>query len=322
MLTTGMDTYYLLKELRADPATKAIDNGPGVKTRDVVALYIDKVLKGKLGDQYAEPQGRIKIVNEDPSHAITVTNGTADPEKAAPGETVTLKADDPASGEVFDKWVVTEGDVAIEDPAAAETTFVMGDADVKVEATYKCDGGDNCPSKAFVDVDRSEKSWSHEAIDWAVVNEVTNGMDAAHFGPTNACTRAQAVTFLWRAMGEPEPTATENPFTDVKADAYYYKAVLWAVEKEITNGVGGGRFDPDGTCTRGQIVTFLWRAEGKVAPKAAASFTDVPADAYFADAVAWAVENGITNGTSATTFAPNDDCTRAHIVTFLYRDLA
>ena len=322
MLSTGMDTYYMLAALRGDSNTKFIDNGNGVLTRDIVALYIDKVLKGKLGDQYAEPQGRIKIVTEDPSHAITVTNGTADLEKAAPGETVTLKADDPAPGEVFDKWVVTEGDVTIKDPAAAETSFVMGDADVKVEATYKCDGGDNCPSKDFTDVDRSESSWSHQAIDWAVVNKVTNGMDPTHFGPTNACTRAQAVTFLWRAMGEPEPTTTANPFKDVSADAYYYKAVLWAAEKEITNGVTADTFAPDATCTRGQIVTFLWRAEGKVAPSAAATFTDVPADAYFADAVAWAVENGITNGTSPTTFAPNDNCTRAHIVTFLYRDLA
>ena len=185
----------------------------------------------------------------------------------------------------------------------------------------KCDGGDNCPSKDFIDVDRSEESWSHEAIDWAVLNKATNGIDPTHFGPTNACTRAQAVTFLWRAMGEPEPTTTANPFKDVSADAYYYKAVLWAAEKEITNGVTADTFAPDATCTRGQIVTFLWRAEGKVAPTAAASFTDVPADAYFADAVAWAVENGITNGTSPTTFAPNDNCTRAHIVTFLYRDL-
>ena len=188
-------------------------------------------------------------------------------------------------------------------------------------APQKCDGGDNCPSKNLVDVDRGANSWYHEAVDWAVVNKVTNGIDPTHFGPTNACTRAQAVTFLWRAMGEPEPTITENPFKDVAADAYYYKAVLWAAEKEITNGVTADTFAPDATCTRGQIVTFLWRAEGKVAPTADASFTDVPADAYFADAVAWAVENGITNGTSPTTFAPNDNCTRAHIVTFLYRDM-
>ncbi len=332
MLMNGMDTYYMLAELKADSSTKYIENGNGVLTRDIVALYIDKVLKGKLGDRYAEPQGRIKIYNEDPYHTITVTNGTADPVKAAPGETVKLKADEPAPGEVFDKWNVTEGGVTIAAPTAAETTFVMGDKAVKVEASYKaapvppapekCDGGDKCPSKAFVDVDRSEKSWSHEAIDWAVVNEVTNGMDATHFMPGNACTRAQAVTFLWRAMGEQEPTTTTNPFKDVSADAWYYKAVLWAAEKEITNGVSADRFDPEGTCTRGQIVTFLWRAEGKTAAKAASAFSDVPADAYFAPAVAWAVENGITNGTSPTTFAPNDNCTRAHIVTFLYRDLA
>jgi hypothetical protein len=200
-------------------------------------------------------------------------------------------------------------------------TYAEPQGRITVLTAPKCDGGENCASKAFTDVDRSEKSWSHEAIDWAVVKKVTNGMDATHFMPGRACTRAQAVTFLWRAMGEQEPTTKNNPFKDVSADAYYYKAVLWAAEKEITNGVSADKFDPDATCTRGQIVTFLWRAEGKTAAKTASTFSDVPAGAYFAPAVAWAVENGITNGTSATTFAPDDSCTRAHIVTFLYRDL-
>ncbi len=194
-------------------------------------------------------------------------------------------------------------------------------SDEPASEPVKCDGGASCPSIALTDVDRSAESWYHEAVDWAFTNNVTKGTSADKFSPTAPCTRAQAVTFLWRAMGEQEPTTTTNPFKDVAADAWYYKAVLWAAEKEITNGVSADRFDPEGTCTRGQIVTFLWRAEGKVASTAAASFTDVPADAYFADAVAWAIENGITNGTSPTTFAPNDNCTRAHIVTFLYRDM-
>ena len=185
-----------------------------------------------------------------------------------------------------------------------------------------CDGGENCPSIKLADVDRSETSWYHEAVDWAFVNDITKGTTETTFSPDQGCTRAQAVTFLWRAKGQPEPTTTENPFTDVAADAYYAKAVLWAVETGVTKGTSETTFSPDDTCTRAQIVTFLWRAEGEPEAAAETSFTDVPADSWFAGAVAWAVENDVTKGTSETTFAPNDTCTRAQIVTFLWRDLA
>ena len=184
-----------------------------------------------------------------------------------------------------------------------------------------CDGGAACPSRAFVDVDHGAGSWYHLAVDWAVTAGVTNGVDAAHFGPNASCTRGQMVTFLWRAKGSPAPRSTTNPFVDVPQDQYYYKPVLWAVENGITNGMDAKHFGPDSTVTRGQTVTFLWRLEGKPAPKGPGGFSDVAASEYYAEAVAWAVENGITNGVGDGKFAPDNHCTRAQIVTFLWRDL-
>ena len=172
----------------------------------------------------------------------------------------------------------------------------------------------------FRDVDKD--AYYAAAVDWAVSNEITNGTSASTFSPDDGCTRGQVVTFLWRAAGKPAPASSTNPFTDVKPGAYYYNAVLWAVEKGITNGTSGTTFSPDETCTRAQIVTFLWRYEGQPAPAGTNNpFADVKPSAYFGSAVLWAVETGITNGTSATTFAPEDTCTRAQVVTFLYRDI-
>ena len=148
-------------------------------------------------------------------------------------------------------------------------------------------------------------------------NQITAGTSATEFSPDAPCTRAQIVTFLWRAAGCPEPK-TGSSFSDVPAGSYYAKAVAWAVEKGITTGTGNGRFSPDAVCTRAQAVTFLYRALGKPTGSNA-KFSDVPAGSYYADAVNWAVENNVTNGTGAATFSPNMDCTRAQIVTFLYR---
>jgi len=167
----------------------------------------------------------------------------------------------------------------------------------------------------FTDV--HEDDWFYDAVVWAYPDVATGTTDTT-FSPYATCTRAQMVTFLWRAAGRPEPGATDNPFSDVDEGAYYYKAVLWAVENGITQGIGGGRFDPDGTVSRAQSVTFLWRALGGGAGTEN-PFADVQDGMYFYDAVLWAVENGITQGTSATTFSPDDDCLRAQIVTFLYR---
>lgn len=155
---------------------------------------------------------------------------------------------------------------------------------------------------------------------WAVTKKITTGTAQDSFSPDDTCTRGQIVTFLWRAAGEPIPQSTKNPFNDVSKDAYYYKAVLWAVEQGITTGTSANTFSPDAACTRGQVATFLWRAAGKPAPQSAKNvFTDVKSGEYYSNAVLWAVEQGITIGVGDNLFAPETTCTRGHIVTFLYR---
>ena len=156
-------------------------------------------------------------------------------------------------------------------------------------------------------------------MDWAVENGITKGTTSTTFSPDADCTRAQIVTFLWRAAGSPAPRSRTVPFTDVPVGSYYYDAVLWAVENGITKGTINTRFSPNDTCTRAQIVAFLWRSEKSPAAGTANPFADVKSTAYYADAVLWAVENDITKGTTNTTFSPNADCTRAQIVTFLWR---
>lgn len=162
-------------------------------------------------------------------------------------------------------------------------------------------------------------AYFRDAVEWAVGEGITGGTSATTFSPYNVCTRAQAVTFLWRADGSPKPESARSPFTDVKAGSYYYDAVLWAVEQGITSGTTPTTFSPDATCTRGQIVTFLYHSWGDPEVETRASFRDVPAGAYYAEPVNWAADWGVTGGTSATTFSPNAFCTRAQIVTFLYR---
>ena len=173
---------------------------------------------------------------------------------------------------------------------------------------------------SFKDVD--EKAYYAAAVEWAVAKNITKGTAADTFAPNDTCTRGQIVTFLWRAAGEPKPSGTQNPFTDVKQGDYWYDAVLWAVEQCITTGTSATTFSPNEGCTRGQVATFLWRYENKPTPAAKNPFEDVKKGAYYYDAVLWAVEADVTKGTSATTFAPNDTCTRGQIVTFLYRDIA
>ena len=183
-----------------------------------------------------------------------------------------------------------------------------------------CDGGKDCPSAKFTDVNKKPDFWYHNAIDWAVTNNVTSGTSATTFSPDGACLRCQAVTFLWRAAGSPEPVNKTNPFKDVKETDYFYKAVLWAVEKNITKGMSETSFAPNAECTRGQIVTFLYRYKSASAPTGVSNpFKDVAASDFFYAPVMWAVKEGITTGMSADSFAPNATCTRAHIVTFLYR---
>ena len=175
----------------------------------------------------------------------------------------------------------------------------------------------NPQTGVFVDV--ATGSYYEDAVDWAVENGITKGTDDTHFSPDGICTRAQAVTFLWRAAGSPKPETRTMPFTDVPAGSYYYDAVLWAVENGITKGTSDTTFSPNMTCTRAQIVTFLWRSEKSPAAGTANPFADVKSTAYYADAVLWAVKEDITKGTTNTTFSPDADCTRAQIVTFLWR---
>ena len=178
----------------------------------------------------------------------------------------------------------------------------------------------NPQTGVFVDV--PEGSYYEEAVNWAVEKGITTGTDATHFTPDGICTRAQAVTFLWRAAGSPAAKSAVMPFADVKAGSYYYDAVLWAVENGITKGTSDTMFSPDATCSRAQIVTFLWRSQKSPAAGTANPFTDVKASAYYADAVLWAVKEDVTKGTTNTTFSPDANCTRAQIVTFIWRALA
>ncbi len=177
------------------------------------------------------------------------------------------------------------------------------------------------PANPFRDVTAGQ--YYYEPVLWAVnhIPQITNGTSANTFSPNATCTRDQIVTFLWRAMGCPEPKSTSNPFVDVKPGDYFYKPVLWAVEKGVTNGMDATHFGPTEACTRAHVVTFLWRAHEKPAAGRINPFVDVPAGQYYTDAVLWAVSRGITNGVDATHFAPNNACLRGQIVTFLYRDL-
>ena len=185
-----------------------------------------------------------------------------------------------------------------------------------IEVSFMKAGG-NPQTGVFVDV--ATGSYYEDAVDWAVENGITTGVSANRFDPNGVCTRAQAVTFLWRAAGSPAPRSRTMPFTDVPAGSYYYDAVLWAVENGITKGTSDTTFSPDDTCTRAQIVAFLWRSEKSPAAGSRNPFADVKSTAYYADAVLWAVREDITKGTTGTTFSPNADCTRAQIVTFLWR---
>ena len=203
--------------------------------------------------------------------------------------------------------------------AVTSYTFKNVTKDHTIEAVFMKSNG-NPQTGVFVDV--PEDSYYEEAVDWAVENGITNGVSSDRFDPDGLCTRAQIVTFLWRAAGSPVPKSTGHNFTDVKAGSYYEQAVLWAVENGITVGTSSTTFSPDATCTRAQAVTFLYRASDSPAVSGSAAFSDVATDAYYADAVAWAEKKGITTGIGGGLFGSNNDCTRAQIVTFLWRAMA
>ena len=256
----------------------------------------------------------------DPTYSVSTPskteNGsvTVSPKSASKGDTVTITVK-PDSGYVLETLTVTDkngNELTLKDKGDGKYTFTMPAGKVEVKATFM---EDNSVLNFFYDVPNG--AYFYEAVKWAVDKGITNGLSDTMFGPYESCTRAQIVTFLWRATGSPEPK-TASSFTDVPANAYYAKAVAWAVENGITNGMTATMFAPDATCTRGQSVTFLYRAL-KGTASGSTNFTDVKSDAFYADAINWAVANNVTNGTSNTTFSPNADCTRAEIVTFLYR---
>ena len=225
------------------------------------------------------------------------------------GTTIDLAAYKPTrAGYTFAGWF---SDKAL----TKAVTSVKLTANTTVYAKWTQNGG--TAQNPFVDV--KEGAYYYDAVLWAVEQKITSGTSATTFSPDASCTRAQMVTFLWRAAGSPKVENGKNPFTDVQADAYYYDAVLWAVEKGVTSGTSATTFSPDATVTRGQTVTFLYRNAGSPEVSGTMPFTDVEADAYYAKAVQWAVQQKITTGTSETTFSPMSDCTRGQIVTFLYR---
>lgn len=259
------------------------------------------------------------IIPDDTNRVVVSTpdNGkiTVSPANASRGTVVTITATPDAGYELGSLRVLDEDGDAVTIYKVSDTkyTFVMPDGAVSVRGTFVLE-----EAIAFGDV--SSSAYYYDAVVWAVSEGITTGTTPSTFSPNEPCTRAQIITFLWRAVGSPEPNSNEHPFTDVNSSAYYYKAMLWAVEQGITTGTTSTTFDPNATVTRAQTVTFLWRAAGSPAV-GSGSFSDVPSDAYYARAVAWAIYEGITTGTSSTTFSPADSCTRAQIVTFLYRYL-
>ena len=233
----------------------------------------------------------------------------ASPAKAAADTAITLTAT-PNAGYHFKAWRVILGGVTITD-----NKFTMPAEDVEVQAVFEKDAP--ISKHPFLDVPAG--AYYEDAVVWAVGKGITSGTNATTFDPNGTCTRAQAVTFLWRAAGSPTPKTKLMPFPDVPVGSYYWNAVLWAIEQGITEGTSYLTFSPNDSCTRAQIVTFLWRAKGNPAVNGNAPFTDVAPDAYYAAAVTWAEKNGITGGIGHGLFGSNNTCTRAQIVTFLYR---
>ena len=269
---------------------------------------INALVRKSSGGGSSSPSYSVTIPNKTENGTVTVS-----PRSAEKGDTVTITAK-PDSGYQLDDLTVIDkngNELKLTDKGNGKYTFTMPASKVEVNATFVKE----VETSPFSDV--STNAYYYEAVKWAQEKGITGGIGNGLFGPNQPCTRAQIVTFLWRAAGSPEPK-TMSSFADVSMDAYYAKAVAWAVENSITTGTGDGKFSPDATCTRAQSVTFLFRAIGKLVDSKA-EFSDVLTDSYYANAVAWAVENGVTNGIGDGLFGPDNSCTRAQIVTFLYR---
>ena len=282
--------------------------------------YVSSTANGVWTVSYSAPYSGGSS-SYDPTYSVSTPskteNGsvTVSPKSASKGDTVTVTVK-PDSGYVLETLTVTDkngNELTLKDKGNGKYTFTMPAGKVEVKATFM---EDNSMLNFFYDVPNG--AYFYEAVKWAVKNGITTGVGNDLFAPEQPCTRAQIVTFLWRAAGSPEPKGAASGMTDVVSGSYYEKAVAWAIENGITTGTTTSTFSPDATCTRAQSVTFLHRAL-KGTASGSTNFTDVASDAFYADAVNWAVANNVTNGTSNTTFSPNADCTRAEIVTFLYR---
>ena len=280
--------------------------------------YVSSTANGVWTVSYSAPYSGGSS-SYDPTYSVSTPskteNGsvTVSPKNASKGDRVTVTVK-PDAGYVLGSLEVKDANgntLSLTDKGNGKYTFTMPASKVEIKATFVKE----VETSPFSDV--STSAYYYEAVKWAQEKGITGGIGNGLFGPNQPCTRAQIVTFLWRAAGSPEPKSMSG-FSDVSTDSYYAKAVAWAVENGITTGTGDGKFSPDATCTRAQSVTFLYRAMG-TAPTTVNGFTDVAADSFCADAVAWAVENGVTNGTSASAFSPSNGCTRAQIVTFLFR---
>ena len=297
--------------------TVSIKLGDVVLASESVTVTVDE--RGTSG-------GGSSSDDNDPTYSISapdkVTGGSikVTPNRASAGTRVTITAK-PSSGYELDELTVTDSkgnELKVTDRGNDKYTFQMPSGKVEIEVSFtKIEATpDPDPSTGFVDVPAN--AYYADAVEWAVSKGITSGTSTTTFSPNTSCTRAQMVTFLWRAAGSPAPKSTVNPFVDIQSGAYYYDAVLWAVEQGITSGTSATTFAPDATVTRAQTVTFLYRAAGSPAVMGN-SFADVAADAYYAAAVAWAVSENITAGTGNGLFSPDTACSRAQIVTFLYR---
>ena len=282
--------------------------------------YVSSTANGVWTVSYSAPYSGGSS-SYDPTYSVSTPSKTehgtvtVSPKNASKGDTVTVTVK-PDSGYVLETLTVTDkngNELTLKDKGDGKYTFTMPAGKVEVKATFM---EDNSMLNFFYDVPNN--AYFYEAVKWAVENGITTGVGNDLFAPEQPCTRAQIVTFLWRAAGSPEPKGAASGMTDVVSGSYYEKAVAWAIENGITTGTTTSTFSPDATCTRAQAVTFLARAL-KAKAASAAEFSDVPTGSYFADAVAWAAANGVTEGIGGGLFGSDNDCTRGQIVTFLYR---
>ncbi len=294
----------IAKQADVDAMAQAIEDA-------IVALVKKPSPSSSSSSSSSRPSYPITTPDKTENGSVTVT-----PKSAKRGSTVTITVT-PDAGYVLDELTVTDKDgkeLSLTKKSDTEYTFVMPAGKVEITPSFVKQAEE--PSRVFVDVKTGD--YFYDAVLWAVEKGITNGTSAETFSPEAPCTRAQIVTFLWRAAGSPVVNYAMD-LSDVAGDAYYAEAVRWALSEGITTGTSADQFSPDATCTREQAVTFLYRAAGSSAVSGESAFEDVGADAYYARAVAWAAQNGVTNGISQALFGTGSDCTRAQIVTFLYR---